>query len=71
AQCRINTTINWLERLPKQLKGQTPVFEKETTITEMLPRIEKGSKEVMDLLAVSYPRFKAYLDSVEDERQLY
>jgi ATP-dependent DNA helicase DinG len=71
AQCRINTTINWLERLPKQLKGQAPVFEKETTITEMLPRIEKGAKEVMDLLTVSYPRFKAYLDNVEDERQLY
>ena len=23
AQCRINTTLNWLERVPKQLKGQT------------------------------------------------
>ena len=71
AQCRINTTINWLERLPKQLKGQAPLFEKDTAVTGMLPRIENGAKEVLDLLTVSYPLFKNYLDNVEDERQLY
>ena len=71
AQCRINTTVNWLERIPKQLKGQTPLFEKETTITEMLPRIESGAKEIMDLLAVTYPVLQVYLDNLEDDRQLY
>ena len=71
AQCRINTTLNWLERLPKQIKGQTPVFEKETTIIEMLPRIENSAKEIMDLLTVAYPMFKNYLDNLEDDRQLY
>mgnify|MGYP001204954206 FL=1 len=71
AQCRINNTVNWLERIPKQLKGQTPLFEKETTITEMLPRIENGAKEIMDLLAVAYPLFQVYLDNIEDDRQLY
>jgi len=71
AQCRINATVNWLERLPKQLKGQAPLFEKETTITEMLPRIENGAKEIMDLLTVVYPLFKDYLDKLEDDRQLY
>jgi ATP-dependent DNA helicase DinG len=71
AQCRINTTVSWLERIPKQLKGQTPLFEKETTITEMLLRIESGAKEIMDLLAVAYPLFQVYLDNIEDDRQLY
>ncbi|MDG2019244.1 MAG: ATP-dependent DNA helicase DinG [Porticoccaceae bacterium] len=71
AQCRINATVNWLERLPKQIKGQAPLFEKETTITEMLPRIENGAKEIMDLLTVAYPVFKDYLDKLEDDRQLY
>lgn len=71
AQCRINTTVSWLERIPKQLKGQTPLFEKETTIIEMLPRIESGAKEIMDLLAVAYPLFQVYLDNIEDDRQLY
>ena len=60
-----------MERLPKQLKGQAPLFEKDTTVTGMLPRIENGAKEVLDLLTVCYPLFKNYLDNVEDERQLY
>ncbi len=71
AQCRINTTLNWLERVPKQLKGQTPVFEKDKTIIEMLPRIESGASEIMALLATCYPQFQAYLDNLEDDRQLY
>ena len=71
AQCRINTTLNWLERVPKQLKGQTPVFEKDKTIIEMLPRIESGANEIMALLATCYPQFQAYLDNLEDDRQLY
>ncbi|MGB2115682.1 MAG: ATP-dependent DNA helicase DinG [Porticoccaceae bacterium] len=71
AQCRINTTLNWLERVPKQLKGQTPVFEKDKTIIDMLPRIESGANEIMALLATCYPQFQAYLDNLEDDRQLY
>ena len=71
AQCRINTTLNWLERLPKQLKGQTPIFEKDKTIIEMLPRIESGANEIMSLLTTCYPQFQAYLDNLEDDRQLY
>jgi ATP-dependent DNA helicase DinG len=71
AQCRINTTLNWLERVPKQLKGQTPVFEKDKTIIDMLPRIESGANEIMVLLASCYPQFQAYLDNLEDDRQLY
>jgi len=71
AQCRINTTVNWLERLPKQLKGQAPLFEKDKTITDMLPRIEAGADEITQLLTVAYPLFKDYLDNVEDDRQLF
>jgi ATP-dependent DNA helicase DinG len=71
AQCRINTTLNWLERLPKQLKGQTPIFEKDKTIIEMLPRIESGANEVMAFLTTCYPQFQAYLDNLEDDRLLY
>jgi ATP-dependent DNA helicase DinG len=71
AQCRINTTLNWLERLPKQLKGQTPLFEKDKTLTEMLPRIETGANEIMELLSVAYPIFNDHLHKVDDDRQLY
>jgi ATP-dependent DNA helicase DinG len=71
AQCRINTTLNWLERVPKQLKGQTPVFEKDKTITDMLPRIDSGANEIVALLTTCYPQFQAYLDNLEDDRQLY
>jgi ATP-dependent DNA helicase DinG len=71
AQCRINSTVNWLERVPKQLKGQAPLFEKETTISEMLPRIERGANEILELLTVAYPLCKEYLDNLEDDRQLY
>ena len=71
AQCRINTTLNWLERVPKQLKGQTPVFEKDKTIIDMLPRIDSGANEIMALLTTCYPQFQAYLDNLQDDRQLY
>ena len=71
AQCRINTTLNWLERVPKQLKGQKPVFEKDKTIIDMLPRIDSGANEIMALLTICYPQFQAYLDNLEDDRQLY
>ena len=71
AQCRINTTLNWLERVPKQLKGQTPVFEKDKTIIDMLPRIDSGANEIVALLTTCYPQFQAYLDNLEDDRQLY
>jgi len=71
AHCRINGALNWLERLPKQLAGQAPLFEKDQAIAEMLPRIESGAREIMELLSVAYPLFKDYLDTAEDERQLY
>jgi ATP-dependent DNA helicase DinG len=71
AQCRINTTLNWLERVPKQLKGQTPVFEKDKTIIDMLPRIDSGANEIVALLTTCYPQFQAYLDNLEDDLQLY
>ncbi|MDA8899142.1 ATP-dependent DNA helicase DinG [Porticoccaceae bacterium] len=71
AQCRINTTLNWLERVPKQLKGQTSVFEKDKTIIDMLPRIDSGANEIVALLTACYPQFQAYLDNLEDDRQLY
>lgn len=71
AQCRINTTLNWLERVPKQLKGQTPVFEKDKTIIDILPRIDSGANEIVALLTTCYPQFQAYLDNLEDDRQLY
>ena len=71
AQCRINTTLNWLERVPKQLKGQTTVFEKDKTIIDMLPRIDSGANEIVALLTTCYPQFQAYLDNLEDDRQLY
>jgi len=71
AQCRINTTLNWLERLPKQIKGQTPLFGKDTAIAELLPRIDSGAAEIMQLLSVSYPLFKGYLDGSENEQERY
>jgi len=71
AQCRINTTLNWLERVPKQLKGQTTVFEKDKTIIDMLPMIDSGANEIVALLTTCYPQFQAYLDNLEDDRQLY
>lgn len=71
AHCRINTTVNWLERLPKQLKGQAPLFEKDKKIIDMLPRIESGANEIMQLLTVAYPIFKDFLDTIEDDRQLF
>jgi ATP-dependent DNA helicase DinG len=70
-QCRINTTLNWLERVPKQLKGQGPVFEKDKTIIDLFPRIESGAHEIMAILTTCYPQLQVYLDNLEDDRPLY
>ena len=39
AQCRINTTVNWLERLPKQ-QDKHP-YLKDKTITDMLQELKR------------------------------
>ena len=71
AQCRINTTLNWLELIPKQVKGQTPLFEKDETITQLMPQIESGAREIIAQLSVAYPLFKDCIDGIDDERKLY
>lgn len=71
AQCRINTTLNWLELVPKQIKGQTPVFSSDSSITELMPKIDAGAREITAQLSVAYPLFKEYLDNIDDERKLY
>ena len=37
----------------------------------MLPRIDSGANEIVALLTTCYPQFQAYLDNLEDDRQLY
>ena len=71
AQCRINTTLNWLELIPKQIKGQAPLFEKDQAIIKLMPQIETGAREIMAQLSVTYPLFKEIIDSIDDERKLY
>jgi len=66
AECRINSTLAWLERIPKQCKGQAPIFSKDTALAEQLPRIEKEAAKISELLAIAYPLMKDHLDKAED-----
>lgn len=66
AECRINSTLAWLERIPKQCKGQAPIFAKDKALVQQLPRIEKESKKISDLLAIAYPLMKEYLDKSDE-----
>ena len=62
AECKINSTLTWLERLPKQIKGQTPIFEKDTSLADQLPRIEREANKITELLSMAYPLLKEQLD---------
>ena len=62
AECKINSTLTWLERLPKQIKGQAPIFEKDTSLADQLPRIEREANKITELLSMAYPLLKEQLD---------
>ena len=66
AECRINSTLSWLERIPKQCKGQTTLFAKDKTLAEQLPKIESEAGNLCDLLAMAYPVMKDYIDRSEE-----
>ena len=71
AECRINSTLSWLERLPKQIKGQTPVFAQDSGLSEQLPRIEKEAQKITELLSMTYPLLKQYVDQSEHAEGRY
>lgn len=71
AECRINSTLNWLERLPKQIKGQTPIFAQDSGLSEQLPRIDKEAKKITELLSMTYPLLKQYVDQSEHAEGRY
>ena len=62
AECKINSTLTWLERLPKQIKGQAPLFAKDTALSEQLPRIEREAGKLTELVSMAYPLLKEHLD---------
>ncbi len=74
AECRVNNSITWLERLQKQCKGQAPLFEKDTALAEQLPRIEREATKIIELLNFAYPMLQQALESAdypEDGRYRY
>jgi ATP-dependent DNA helicase DinG len=71
AECKINSTLSWLERLPKQIKGQAPLFSKDTALTEQLPRIEREAGKIAELLSSAYPLLQEFLDQSEHSEGRY
>ena len=71
AQCRVEGTLSWLQRLAKQIKGQTSLFEKDTAINELLPRIDKGASEIAERISIAYPLFKQFFDNAPEALERY
>lgn len=74
AECRVNGSVTWLERLQKQCKGQAPLFEKDKALADQLPRIEREAGKIAELLTLVYPLLQQALDSTdypEDGRYRY
>lgn len=71
AQCRIDATLNWLQRLAKQIKGQASLFEQDTAINELLPRIDKGASEIAERISMAYPLFKQFFDNTSEALERY
>ena len=71
AECRINSTLNWLERLPKQIKGQAPLFVQDSGLSDQLPRIEKEATKITELLSMTYPLLKQYVDQSDHAEGRY
>ena len=71
AQCRIDGTLNWLQRLTKQIKGQSTLFEKDKSVSELLPRVEKGAAQITELISMARPLFQQYFDNIPDSSERY
>lgn len=65
AECRVNSSIGFIERLQKQIKGQGPLFEKDTALTEQLHRIEKQAGKIIELLSLAFPLLQQSLESAD------
>ena len=65
AECRVNSSISFLERLQKQCKGQAPLFAKDLALAEQLPRIERDAGKISELLNFAYPLLQQSLESAE------
>ncbi len=71
AECRINASLNWLEKLPRQCKGQAPIFADDSSLVEQLPRIQAGAEALTELFTTLYPLCKTYLDGSESGEDGY
>lgn len=71
AECRINGTINWLDLVQKQCRGQVEIFAQDTVVADQINPIEAEAKQIHDLLTTAYPLFKSYMDQAEGEGSRY
>ena len=71
ADCRINATVSWLERLQKQCKGQAPLFEQAPSLVEQLTAIERAAGQLQLLLAPLYPQLQRLVDSSNRDDSRY
>jgi ATP-dependent DNA helicase DinG len=71
AQCRLEGTLSWLQRLSNQIKGQSLLFEKDGAIAEVLPRIDKGVTDIAELIALALPVLKQYFDNSTEVLERY
>ena len=60
-----------MQRLAKQIKGQASLFEQDTAINELLPRIDKGASEIAERISMAYPLFKQFFDNTSEALERY
>lgn len=65
ADCRINGSVTWLERMQNQIRGQRPLFEQDEKLVAQLQPIEQGAQEMRDLLGLTYPLLHELVQSSE------
>lgn len=71
ADCRINATVSWLERLQKQCKGQTPLFEQAPNLVEQLTAIERAAGQLQLLISPLYSQLQRLCDSSQRDDARY
>ena len=71
AECRINASLNWLDKLPKQCAGQGSIFADDLLLVDQLPRIQEDAAHLSNLLLTAFPLCQHYLDQLHDGDERY
>ncbi len=66
ADCRINSSCNWLEKVIRQCQAQTKIHKEDRLLVEFFSVAAEQAQKLLNLLLESYPICEQYLSDIAD-----